>query len=382
MLIRSFVRALCHVSAAAAVAVALAPSAARAEGEVSSSTADDQARLLAGLPVSDGSPLKSLEETAMFKTHAKAVNDAWARLDTRLDKMTDWAKSEVWPKIDAKKPLLYLFGGPDAIGANVLFPDAPAYYLAGLEWVGNVPPPENMKEEALAQGLNGLRIALRTSMGKSFFVTKDMSADLTHTELKGVMPILYIFLVRSGHHIVDRTMIQIDADGKLQEIPPSRTDRELVQGVRIRFRDEGSERVQELYYFRIDLADKNLSKRPGFYPFLKALGPFNSFLKAASFILHDPSFTVTKNFILDNSDAVLQDDSGMPYRAFRKDRWDFHFYGKFSTPTTKAFQGYKQPDLARAVEEAGEGKPLPFLIGYSHPGKSFLLLATRKAAKD
>ena len=59
MLIRSFVRALCHVSAAAAFAVALAPSAARAEGEAASSTADDQARLLAGLPVSDGSPLKA-----------------------------------------------------------------------------------------------------------------------------------------------------------------------------------------------------------------------------------------------------------------------------------------------------------------------------------
>ena len=38
--------------------------------------------------------------------------------------------------------------------------------------------------------------------------------------------------------------------------------------------------------------------------------------KSTSYMLHRKEFSLIRNLVLDNSAAILQDDSGIPYRLF------------------------------------------------------------------
>ena len=77
----------------------------------------------------------------------------------------------------------------------------------------------------------------------------------------------------------------------------------------------GAEQPQTLYYFKTDLAGGGNS---AFLRWCAARGPGLSLLKAASFLMHGDGFAGVRNFLLQNSRVIIQDDSGIPLRAFRK----------------------------------------------------------------
>ncbi|MEI9892358.1 MAG: hypothetical protein WDN28_00105 [Chthoniobacter sp.] len=72
---------------------------------------------------------------------------------------------------------------------------------------------------------------------------------------------------------------------------------------------------QTLYYFKTDLS--NGGGNASFLAFCKHHGPGASLLKSASYLMHEESFSTIRNFLLANSTLIIQDDSGIPYRALR-----------------------------------------------------------------
>lgn len=361
--------------AAAAVAAALAAPVARA-----ASTPDEQARLLAGLPVAAGSPLAKLEASPAWRAHQKAMDDAWATLAARLGTMSAWSKAELAPRIQPGAKLLYLFGGPDAVTPLCLFPDAPAYLLAGLEPVGQVPPPESLDPKALDRALAGLAEALRSVVPANFFRTDEMGHDLRHDAIDGVQPILYLFIARSGGRILGAERIEIDGAGAAKVKPDGERWGDGTRGVRVRFQREGRA-PQELTYVQVDLKDSALARSPGFLAFARGFGKANAFLKAASFILHDNHFSKPRALVMEQSLAVLQDDSGLPFLAFEKEKgsWDLTAFGNYLRPRPPFAKAWQQ-GLVKLFE-AGPARPLPFKIGYrKEPAESNLLLAVRKPA--
>ena len=68
---------------------------------------------------------------------------------------------------------------------------------------------------------------------------------------------------------------------------------------------------QTLYYFRTDISDDGL-KKSGFLKFAEQLGKGDSFIKSASYLPHADSFSKIREFLLDRSQALVQDDSGIP----------------------------------------------------------------------
>jgi hypothetical protein len=133
-----------------------------------------------------------------------------------------------------------------------------------------------------------------------------------------------------------------------------------------------------MLYVRVNLINDELDKQPGFQAWTRTFAPANSFLKAASFILHDNAFSKPRTLLLDASAAVVEDDSGIPYRAFQKGEWDFTCFGKYLVPRDP-FERQYQRDLDKACSELPP-QPLPFMIGYRKLNDTFLLLAVRKAA--
>jgi hypothetical protein len=339
------------------------------------STLDDQARFLAGLPVSAGSPLSAWQATSDYRDHVNLMNVEWKKLSDRLDRATAWQQAELAPRLQGNRNLIYFFGGPDAVHAVRLFPEAPVYLLAGLEPVGVVEAPEKMKFGQVHTAIDGLANSLRTFVAKSFFRTTEMGKDLQGHGIKGVLPELYLMLSRSGAAIDATSFFEVDQKGVAVEKPAGQKWGPGVPGVKVRFHFAGKA-PQEMIYVRVNLINDELDKQPGFLTWARSFGPANSFLKAASFILHDNAFSRPRALLLEASAAVIEDDSGIPYRAFGKGEWDFTCFGKYMAPRDP-FEKQYQKDLDKACAELPL-KPLPFIIGYRRPSDTFLLLAVKK----
>ena len=94
--------------------------------------------------------------------------------------------------------------------------------------------------------------------------------------------------------------------------------------------------------------------------------------------MHSEGFSTIRSAILDASPAVLQDDSGIPFRFFKNPPWDARLYGTY-TSVLDIFQENFQPDLLSAYEKQTlRVENINFGVGYKFTaGQSNLLLAIR-----
>jgi len=358
----------------AALAIGLAAFAVHSAAKADSANANDTARLLAGMPLGAGSPLAKFASDPTWKQHAQYFDSAWKRLDDgQLSKVRAWSAANIK---DPQSTLFYMFSGPDFLYANAFFPKATTYVLAGLEAVGPVPE----IDERTRHSLSNLRASMNTVLNLSFFITRHMRDQLHEgQQLTGTLPILYVFLARAGYEIKDVSLIQLEQDGSTKPFDHalrSRASGKTGSGVKIDFAGaDGTART--LYYFSTDLSDPAV-KTSGFLQFCEKLAPGDAFFKSASYLPHSDGFISIRNFIVDHSRTIVQDDSGIPLRAFKASEWSFHPFGNYLYPLG-IFPGTNQPKLKEMFAKAPK---LDFGVGYRHrPNESNLMLAVRNNVK-
>ena len=121
-------------------------------------------------------------------------------------------------------------------------------------------------------------------------------------------------------------------------------------------------------------------KNSGFLAFCEKLGVGDALLKSASYLLHRQSFARARQFLIERSRSIVQDDSGIPMFAFKPDEWQLDLFGKYLGPIG-TFPEHNQPKL-RQLYQQGKPQKLDFGIGYRwRPNESNLLLAVKKSAK-
>lgn len=333
-----------------ALALAGAGTSLRAEN---GATLDQTAHLLAGLPVTG--PLASFTQTPAWQAHAASLDQAWKTKDYfQLSPIASWMSSHAGEYYHSSNTMYYMFSGPDFLYAYTFFPNANTYILAGLEPVGQVPDLSQMNPETLRMNLGALRNSMSTLLITHYFVTQEMKADLGRSSLGGTLPILYVFLARLGCTVLDTAHVSSPADG-----------------VRITFSRGG--RSQTLYYFRTDLSGGNSS----FLRWCAARGPGLSLIKAASYLMHGEGFSGVRNFLLERSSVIVEDDSGIPLHAFHKG-WDLEFYGRF-IPHGEKFGKYDQQALADVYKRNPPPPELGFAFGYWwQKDRGLLILAKRR----
>ena len=365
-------RSLTAALFAAVLALAAAPAPARS---ADTAAPNDTARFLAGLPPDPQSPLAALAKGPEWTQHARFFDAIFAREDTEaLSKVRAFAKDHLTPPSDT---MLYMFSGPDFLYATSFFPAAKTYVLAGLEPVGPIPQLTEVSRGAVDATLHNLEGSLGTILNLSFFITKNMRSQLSTGPVYGTIPVLYVFLARTGKTVHEVTFVNLDAQGNLLTLEePGTKQRASTQatakGVKIVFSD-GSGPPQTLYYFSTDLSDGGV-KTSGFLQFCAKLGAADSFLKSASYLLHSGSFARVRSFLLDRSAAILEDDSGIPLAFFDAKQWRLQPFGHYLHPLG-IFPNAYQPDMAQLFRNAA---PLDFGIGYLwRKNESNLLLATR-----
>ncbi len=267
-------------------------------------TIDDTAKFLAGMPVTG--PLEPLDARCGLARsrpqHGRRVVQERSTPDPADPRLDARQRPEHYMSTNT---MYYMFGGPDFLYANLFFPQAKTYILAGLEPVGQVPDITAMDPAALRTDFNALRGSMHTVLQTHYFITKDMRAELARPNLGGTLPILYVFLARLNCTILDTTYVNSPAPG-----------------VKITFTRDGG--PQTLYYFKTDLS----GGKSAFLKWCAAQGPGNSLLKAASYLMHTGGFTGVRDFLLENSRIIVQDDSGIPLKAFPKS-WAVDCYGRF-----------------------------------------------------
>jgi hypothetical protein len=371
--------------ATALVAIVLAVSTAPARS-AETVTADDTARFLAGLPPSSSSFLAALAKDPLWQQHARYFDSIFAREDsTKLSKVRMFAKEQLTDKHDT---MLYMFSGPDFLYATSFFPNASTYVLAGLEPVGDIPQLTSLSHPAVNGTLRNLETSLGSLLSYSFFITRNMKTQLHEGPVYGTLPVLYVFLARTGKTIHDVSFVGLDAEGNfLTADEPAATDantkkpmrsttRSAAPGVKIVFSD-GNGPKQTLYYFSTNLADGSV-ERSGFLAFCAKLGVADSFIKSASYLLHSGGFNKVRAFLLDHSATILQDDSGIPLAYFDPKKWRLQPFGRYVGPLSIFGRSY-QPGMA---ELFGRATPIDFGIGYRwRKNESNLLLAQKDAPK-
>jgi hypothetical protein len=317
------------------------------------SSLDETARLLAGLPVTGA--LVPLTQTGGWQAHAAAMDKAWKTKEYfQLGPIASWMSSHAGEYYRSSGTMYYMFSGPDFLYAYAFFPNASTYILAGLEPVGQVPDLSRMNPETLSANLGGLRNSISTLLITHYFVTEEMKSELNRSNFGGTVPILYVFLARLGCTVLDTTYVHSPAEG-----------------VKITFSHGGGS--QTLYYFKTDLSGGNSA----FLRWCSARGPGVSLIKAASYLMHGEGFSGVRNFLLEHSSFIVQDDSGIPLRAFGKN-WALEFYGRF-IPHGEKFGKYDQQALAEIYRRNPPPAELGFAFGYWWQAeRGILMLARRK----
>jgi hypothetical protein len=329
-------------------------------------TANDAARFLAGMPPSEQSPLAALTKDPAWQRHARIFDSAFGHLDERqLSKIRAWAGAN----LAAPRPtMFYMFSGPDFLYADAFYSNATTYVLSALEPVGSVP--DLTRLPYLGSTLNDIERSMSSILNFSFFITKHMKTDLRAGQVSGTLPILYVFLVRSGKAIRDVSLVALDDKGVVHS--SSDAGGNATQGVRITFvGSDGVERM--LYYFSTDLSNSGV-RNSGFLKFCETLAPGNSLIKSASYLLHAGNFTTVRNFLLANSTTIIQDDSGIPLADYDPRKWQFFPFGRYVGPIDK-FPNRYQPAYAELFRRS---QPMDFGIGYRWRSfESNLLLSVR-----
>jgi hypothetical protein len=318
-------------------------------------TDDDTAKFLAGMQPSVGSPLAQLTSDPSWQRHARFFDSAFSQLDQR-----QLSRIRAWSEVNLAAPrstMFYMFSGPDFLYANAFYSKATTYVLSALEPPGSVPDFSRIPRGAVAAALSDVEHSLGSILNFSFFITKKMKTDLHTGEISGTLPILYVFLARSGKTIRSVTPVALDESGALH-LGNDDPGRNATRGTRIIFTgDDGVDKT--LYYFSTDLSNSGV-KASGFLKFCATLAPGNSLIKSASYLLHAGNFSTVRSFILANSATIIQDDSGIPLAYYRPKSWRFFPFGRYAGPIDK-FPGRFQEQYAELFRRA---QPVDFGIGY------------------
>ncbi len=380
---------------------------------------NDMARFVAGMPVEEGSTLTELYKSTEAAAHQKFFADVWPRVESgQLDAQRKWAEKELAFARQRDRFVFYPFSGADFLNIFTFFPNGDNYIFFGLEPAGSPPDLNAIAKNRLSGNLANIQVSLKSILNQSYFQTLHMESDFRRADLKGAIPLLLVFIARTGNQVMEVEQVMIGKDAKLYKVTAEDVDRYSekkkkepakdakkgkdepeepeakegekldpnliggIPGIRVIFRKPGETKDRTVVYFSLDISDPAIVKKPFFFDHIRQNEPAVTYIKAASYLLHWDNFTMIRNFILDRSTVLLQDDTGVPIKYYDKNLWELSFYGNYLRPIP-LFAGQYQPDL-RQVYVKGEGvKALPFGIGYQwQVGRSNLILAKKKTGAE
>ncbi len=330
------------------------------------------ADIMSGITDSN-SVLDYIQKSRDFKVFSKNFDKRWMSFDSsRLSNLRKFKDTEISKIVKTQPTLFYPFSGPDILYSQTFFPDVNKFVMIGLEPVGSFPEFNQKEKDSLDTYFSKVNTSLNAILKFSFFRTESMSKDLRNEEVDGTLHLLVLFLKRTGNTLCNARALTVDSLGSIRYINSFADLKKLktnTKGVEITFTDINKQ-PKTLYYFSLNAADGGLKSNKGFVTYLKNMGPINTYLKGASYLMHKNYFSIIRNTILNQSQHVIQDDSGIAFHYFTESssKWNYTFYGQYLKPIS-LFSAFYQADLDSLYKKQGS-KPIGFGIGYNFKDKN------------
>lgn len=325
--------------------------------------------------------LNYLFDTVAWATQHKFIDSSWARLEKkRLKAMRDWGTKEFAVPNGEAKTVFYPFSGPDFLTATTFFPNADTYIMLGLEPVGKLPELKKFKPGQHSEYAYDFKKSLGDIFDKSYFITRKMLQDFQSQKVNGLLPVLTFFIRKTGHEIADiKYLVRYNQDS-VSEVSYDFKDKDHKPfGVRVDFMQDGKRK--SVYYFKYDVSDKRFNDTCVFYKYLNKYSNYITYIKSASYLLHNNFMSNMRKMILQNSLCIVQDDTGLPFKYFQEDgKWTIKLYGQYARPVSDFPYLSMQKPLEEAFQkDSSQVGKLPFHLGY-HWGskKDVIIYALRK----
>jgi hypothetical protein len=249
--------------------------------------------------------------------------------------------------------------------------------MIAREPIGDIPNLFSKDSAFTNQYLKDIEFVLRDIYSKSYFITKNMSADTKHnTKVNGMLPLILWGAVRTGHDISKVQFGNIDNAGNFNPV----RNHEKSNVVQVTLWNKKLNKQQKVSYFCCDLSNNELVSHPGnlIYMQKSVAESCNTFLKSASYLLHYGSFTTIRNLTLDKSNYLVQDDTGIPFKYFNNADWKVTLFGIYEKPVKDFIDDLYQEDLDSAYKSTINVKQLDFSLGYHWSSKKQNQLVARK----
>ncbi|GIV27440.1 MAG: hypothetical protein KatS3mg027_1254 [Bacteroidia bacterium] len=323
---------------------------------------------------------KALYDSSYWEMYHEFIDISWGKLERqRLSKIKKWREQELAFADTLTHTIFYPFSGPDFLTVSVLFPKADTFIMLGLEPVGALPDFSRMTAEQQQSYLSNFSNALGDIFDKSYFITRKMLHDFQSQKVNGLLPVLGFFVKNLNYDIADIKYFYKDSANQIKEMDYYTKEKIKPMGVKLTAVKDSC--AKTIYYFRYNVMDKYFNDSSSFYKFLDSFKNYVTYIKSASYLLHNPFMSNMRKMILEHSVAILQDDTGVPYRFLSDStKWQLRLYGEYDKPVKDFGKMGYQPDLARRMKEDSIHIPkLPFHLGY-HWGskKDVLILAIKK----
>jgi len=331
---------------------------------------NELAKLLAGVegPKSD---------SPAVNRHRALMKDFWVRIQKEnMEPIAAWREKNL-PESAKSRNVLYPLSGADFLNAYAFFPGASDYILIALEPPGSAPHLEKMTEAQRESGLASARKAIWTLAQNNYLQSRIMHDEFNNPNVTGTLPAFLIMLGGLGHEVKNVQDIGIGKTGQLA----AAADAPRTKGVLIQFKDSKDGKNKRLIYLSMRLEKQTAESTSPEGIFLRGIGRRNTMMKSAVYILGWESMKLPHDVILGQSDLVIQDDSGIPYKSFQDGKWNEKLYGTYvrALPVGGIPNPPQQGDLAAAYAKGAS--PLPFAYGYGilrGKGQSNLMLFTRR----
>ncbi|HLK39697.1 MAG TPA: hypothetical protein VKU41_23235, partial [Polyangiaceae bacterium] len=243
---------------------------------------------------------------------------------------------------DLPRAVVYPFGGGDLSSALTTFPDAAEITTISLEPAGDVRPIEKLAPERLGRELAVHRAHLERLFEKAHSRTENLEKE-SKTELPGEILFALGALVVHGDEPVSLRYFRLRPDGTVSYVTTEdidalahkpREQRALFDDVELRFRASGDAGapVQVLRHIGFNLDDAHLKADPSLLAYLSAKGKVAAMTKAASHLLWSDQFTMIRGWLLEHTDWMVSDSTGVPPRFAQPAGFLQETYGKFTGP--------------------------------------------------
>jgi len=322
---------------------------------------------------------KQIQIQQYYQNYKSKLSSSWEETTAKNLKSIDLWTAGNKLFVNDSLPLFYPFSGPDFLYANAFFPKAKTHLMVGLENPGKLPNLSKMSDSQISMYLYKLYHSLRYINQAGYFTTKQMQNDFTDSSMNGIIHLICFYMSKTEHQIAKITPVQIDHFGDEKEKKNFEVADEFVNGIKFYFFTKNNE-FKTLYYFPLDLSDENLKDQIGFLTFIAKIGQKNTFLKSASYILHNKEFDIIRELILKQTKTIVQDDTGVPFETLKNAGYSFRLFGNYSR-TINVFEKYYQPDLKQALlQEKTTG--LPFKLGYNAWKNEMVLMVADRTGQS